>query len=506
MESLPPLGRLSVLPLPRLLVSLHASGYTGGVRVVRERVEKTLLLHAGDPVQVESNLASDGLLRVLAEQGKLGPDDVAKASKLMSDRGCKEEAALVGLKLLGPRDVVLALRDVTRRRILEVFAWPEGEFHLEPEKKAPAGAEALAVDALALVRDGLVAHWTSERLLTELGDKLSGHPRRCERFEDAARRLGGHAAAERLLESLDEDRVAWTALRTCNEPAAIASLWILDGVGALEFLAEAPGAEAEAAEEEKEETPALPPTASDIEIVIAGAPSGGGSAAAAGPRGKKKPQSAVKQRRAEALREEVQEKHRRLEELTYFELLDVAPEAGAGEVKKAYLKAAKRFHPDALTRLGLSDLKEEANQVFARIAKAHQVLIDTEQRETYEASLRGEEEIDADLLAQAETLYRKGEILLRAGNFAGAAELLEASVSMWPEDPAYQGCLGWALYRKNPPEPGRAREHLEKSVALEPKDAQARQRLSIVLRELGETDAANAAAAEAKRLDPNVRA
>src|SRR5262249_19019945 len=148
--------------------------------------------------------------------------------------------------------------------------------------------------------------------------------------------------------------------------------------------------------------------------------------------------------------------------------LGVARTASAKEVRRAYLAYAKRLHPDRLAQLGLQDLKEQANEVFAEVARANEVLCDPAQRELYEAGLGDASLADADRIAEAEAeaSYLRGERLLRAGNFRGALEFLERAVALWPDEAEYQAALGWALHRKTPPESQRALEHFEKAFAL----------------------------------------
>jgi curved DNA-binding protein CbpA len=184
----------------------------------------------------------------------------------------------------------------------------------------------------------------------------------------------------------------------------------------------------------------------------------------------------------------------------------VARDAGPAVVKRAYLKAAKRLHPDAVARAGLQELKAEANEVFAEITKAHAALSDPDERRAYDASLEGHTAVDASHLAQAETLFRKGEVMMRAGNFRGALELLDAAVRLWPAEAEYQAALAWALTRKNPPELDRAVEHFEKALELGDENPVWLLRLSIALKEKGEGEQAAQLAARARALDPSVRA
>ena len=110
----------------------------------------------------------------------------------------------------------------------------------------------------------------------------------------------------------------------------------------------------------------------------------------------------------------------------------------------------------------------------------------------------------ARLQPNAERLFRKGEILLRTGNFRGAIEYLKPAVELWGEEPAYQSALGWALYKKMPSEPEAAKTHLEAAASLAPDDPVVIFRLSVVLRTLGETVAASSLAEKAREMDPNV--
>jgi tetratricopeptide (TPR) repeat protein len=133
------------------------------------------------------------------------------------------------------------------------------------------------------------------------------------------------------------------------------------------------------------------------------------------------------------------------------------------------------------------------------------VLSDASRRREYDAQLAGHVQIDADRVAQAETLYRKAELLMRAGQFQAALDLAQGAVALWSEDAAYQGALGWCLFKKTPPDPARAREHLGKAVALDPRDAVAHLRLGIVLRAAGDAAGAARAAARGRDLDPKAR-
>lgn len=69
----------------------------------------------------------------------------------------------------------------------------------------------------------------------------------------------------------------------------------------------------------------------------------------------------------------------------HFEVLGVGREATEAEVKAAYFRLAKLFHPDTLGEL--QDLREKVEAIFSRLGNAFSVLGQPKSRETYEALL-----------------------------------------------------------------------------------------------------------------------
>ena len=53
-------------------------------------------------------------------------------------------------------------------------------------------------------------------------------------------------------------------------------------------------------------------------------------------------------------------------------------------------------------------------------------------------------------------------------------------MQLYPDEPVYHCDLGWAYFKKNPPEVEPALEHLREALRLDPNNADARSRLEIV--------------------------
>ena len=68
---------------------------------------------------------------------------------------------------------------------------------------------------------------------------------------------------------------------------------------------------------------------------------------------------------------------------SHYELLEVEPQADAGELRRAFRQLSKRYHPDT------TSLPEaEARDAFRRLQQAYLTLSDPERRRAYDASLR----------------------------------------------------------------------------------------------------------------------
>jgi tetratricopeptide (TPR) repeat protein len=489
MAEIPQEGELSRLPVARLLLELRRERYEGVLRLAMERTEKCIRLQGGVPIFAESNLPSESLGVQLLDDGAISREQHARVSQQVQESGVKEGTALLELGVLSPKQIFQALKDQVRRRILSCFAWSEGTWKLESGEALPEDAQAFRTEPVGLVFEGLVRHWGPDRLLAELMPQLDRVAEPQAAFAKLRERLSGDADASTLCEALASGRPLGAALQDASSPAALAAAWILDAAGGVAWKA------LEAAAGESDADPEVVVVFEDAAESRAPAPTAGDAEQTAAP---------AVDSQVEALRSEVFTRHAALAELDHYGVLGVSRDAPAAAVKSASLTSATRFHPDALSGLGLHDIRAEATALFARIARAYATLSNPHSRSEYNAQLDGNATADADRIANAEALYRKGEILLKAGDFTGALTFLQPAVELWPEDPAYRSSLGWALFKKTPPDLESAREHLERSLELDDRDARAHYRLGLVLRDAGEKQAGEQHLATARKIDPKV--
>ena len=262
--AIPDRGRLSETPLPRLLLDLQRARWSGSLVLRQAQVEKRIQLREGAPILVESNRSSESLISLLAEQGKIQSEQRERAIQLMRARQCNELAALLALKVLGPRDLFLALRDQAKRCLIDCFGWSVGEFELSRAEAPADESQSLQIDLLAIVQEGIATHWRPHEILTALGDRVSQHPRPAPLFVSARKSLVEDEPVRVLLDSLDGTATTWAALQRASSKGAFAAFWVLDALGALEYSAEAKLIDEEVSVDEAQDE-------TEIEISVSGA-------------------------------------------------------------------------------------------------------------------------------------------------------------------------------------------------------------------------------------------
>jgi curved DNA-binding protein CbpA len=73
---------------------------------------------------------------------------------------------------------------------------------------------------------------------------------------------------------------------------------------------------------------------------------------------------------------------------TYYQQLGLSPQASLEEVKTAYRKRARQFHPDSLPADTPEVLRQLAQREFLQLQRAYRVLSDSQQRQAYDLSLK----------------------------------------------------------------------------------------------------------------------
>ena len=147
-----------------------------------------------------------------------------------------------------------------------------------------------------------------------------------------------------------------------------------------------------------------------------------------------------------------------MDELDYYQLLNVDASATTAEIRAAFHASSRSYHPDANRELP-SDLKRHCELISKRVTEAYCVLRDNRRRKTYddrradgtslriqlaEAKSAHAEQRKAECrgaTAQGRQFQTKAEADLKAGNLAGAIQNLQMALTFEPGNTGFKALV-----------------------------------------------------------------
>jgi CheY-like chemotaxis protein len=452
-DALPERDRLSLAAttVAEVLWGSMKRRLTGALHLQSERSRKAILLVEGAARGVRSNVVEECLGQRLLAAGRIDLKQVEESLRRAEGGEARQGEILVEMGALTPEEIEDALRMQAEEKVLNLFSWSEGSVWFEPDTEAlPLATSISDWPGEDLILRGVERMEPDrlERALASLrGKRLAMDPRR---LPSSLRRLPGVEAVQAALQGSEGSAEA--AIR---EDGAT-----LYGLAVLGVVAHADGE----------------PAAQNRPPEEASGTSGAGT--------------------GRATAEDLRAMAGTLAQKTHFEVLEVEQSASTSQIKSAFFKMAKRYHPD---RYGgeSEDQRTIASEIFARISTAHEVLSDPEQRREYLQSLRGEtQDENAQEVTQiltAEMQFQKGEVHLKKKEYDQALECFRWAVELNPEEGEFQALYGWTLSLVNPEDEvarGEARQHLEKALDLAPRSVTGYYYMGLLLKGCGELDSA----------------
>ncbi len=144
----------------------------------------------------------------------------------------------------------------------------------------------------------------------------------------------------------------------------------------------------------------------------------------------------------------------RLDSSTFYDVLEVGPDAPIEEVERAVQLLAQRYHPQVMDALDLSEYQPLASHLWNQILKARATMIDWPSRGRYGDWLADhEEEIkttwadETGDLERGEECFSRGQQALVEGDAHAALSQFAAAARACPGHPDYECSLLWARFR-----------------------------------------------------------
>lgn len=198
---------------------------------------------------------------------------------------------------------------------------------------------------------------------------------------------------------------------------------------------------------------------------------------------------------------------------TYFEVLGVSETANRRELKRAYFRLSKEFHPDRYYEHELGSFGRRLSRIFETATQAFQVLSDRDQRAAYLATLGQGRSHRAALRAateggaaagraqtpseQAAELFSRGCDREVAGDRDDALKLFAAAIRADPHPRYLRRAASCAL---GAGELSQAEEYAKKAAGLRPDDPSYARLLADVYRAAGKLDQAERILVNALRI------
>jgi tetratricopeptide (TPR) repeat protein len=188
--------------------------------------------------------------------------------------------------------------------------------------------------------------------------------------------------------------------------------------------------------------------------------------------------------------------------LAAHQILGVPSHADEAEVKKAYFKLARKFHPDLFGRILTPEQKSRIGEVFDAITKAYKNMSQkTAESGPGNRSQGGETGVDKDRAKNAEIRYRQGKTLFNRGRFDEAIALLEEAVALKDDKADYYVLLAMAQSKVDAMTK-RAEANFLRAAALEPWNPEEHVGLGVLYRQEGLFARAKKEFEKALELDP----
>lgn len=432
-------GSLDDYAFPALLHHLHGLAADGVLALGSGRKRKWLRLRGGHPAAVRSNLVDECLGNYLEREGRISRAVMDESIRQMK-AGRPQGEILVAMQVMSEEEVSEALRLHAEEKLLEVFAWPTGQFRFEQ------GAELEKASGLAHCSPGnLVLRGVFERMpIARVDAELRRHAdARIVRGQEPFYRFQSidlSPARREWVEKLSASERVGNFLQADEETRRL--LYALSAIGILEFRSGPPTT----VENSQRAHPAP--------LVV-----------------QRRPSAATENR----LRLELTTLGERFASQNHFEILGVDKDSSDEEVAAAYEALAARMHPDR-TSDASDAVRELALATFRHVEEAFEALRTRERRQAYALELlranrlAAREEAELRKL-EAERAHQRGELELKQRAFEAALASFGRALELNPNEGEYVALYGWALHLCHPDNAQMAHEaleHIRRGIKLAP--------------------------------------
>lgn len=413
-KPLNPIRPIKECSVPQLLHQLYSEKVTGLLHLKRGAAKKIIYLKDGYPIFARSNVLNECLGRMLVKNGVITQVDCDASVERSKESGRLQGTVLIEMGLLTPQGLHEALSRQVTEKLLSTFKWQTGTSQFVAGKNFKKSVTSIDVSPASLIMQGIKGYWSQKQLdeylqpLRNLYLKQGSDPK--YQFQDIELNRRGEEIFRKCLGTLTVGEILGQHPLARREVQQVLTALLISELLESSEISE----QVDAAD--------LPDRGNDQPV-------------------------------DEQLRRKVLDDYQRVMQADYFEALGIVRQCGGSEVRRAYYKLAKEYHPDRFLGSGLSkEMSTKINEMFQYVTQAYTVLSDSKSCSDYLDELVNgpKKTIDINQVIEAETAYQEGRTLLNIRRFTAAIKPLKRAIELSPEEPEYLTHFAWALFKATP--------------------------------------------------------
>ncbi|MBI5676850.1 MAG: DnaJ domain-containing protein [Nitrospirae bacterium] len=425
-------GQLRDFSLSDTFIGLKRTKKTGLFRVTNEGISRIVYYRDGDMIFAASDYRDERLGDMLVTKGQITAKQYALASEEMKKTKDRLGKVLVSLGYLTPRKVLESVWGQVEAIIMNLFPLKDGSFIFEERPLPTEELITLNLSTANLIYYGQKRVKGPGAFATELPSPESV--------------LYYSSDPANLFQDLRLDDAGQKVISAVDHKLSISDIIVKTGLDRSEVIRTAHAllstmvitTEKHYAIHEK-----------DIRSIFS-----------------KEPEPDI--------RHIIEDMYGKYKRLNHYDLLGVKKSASIPEIRRAYYRAAKKFHPDIHFRLQYYQLKEKTGEIFSHINEAYSTLSSPHRRKTYDISITEKPVTEKPAKparhalnpVYAKVKFKEGRALLMERKYAQAKLFLAEAVSSDETIAEYHYYYGMACDKLG--SAYQARKAIEKAAEIEP--------------------------------------
>ena len=454
-------GLLKYYPISDILLDIQRSDSTGILKIGNTTTSKQLYIKNGTMVFAASTHEEDRVEEILLREGKITNDQYYQFAAIAEKTGKRQGSILVEMGYIKPHDLFIAVKHQCEEIILSLFQWEEGRVSFL-EGPLPPEIPTLKLSAANLIFHGIKRINKPEyfhSICPPLDTILYYSEEPINLFQDIKL-----TEKDQYVLSLIDSKLTIKEMVSVSSLGEFPTTKIISALlGTRMIVPIGKG---------------FIPDKTIIKII-------------------KEPPKNVDS----AFIALVEDTYKQLESMDYYRILGISCDASQSEVKKAFYRSAKEFHPDRHFGASSEALKVKLNAIFAGISEAYGILSDPAEKDKYDKTLSIKApKPEINNVESAKAKFQEGRVSLRKGLHEDAEMLFGQAVYFDSSVAEYHFSLGMAYVKQH--KLREAEKAVSHALKIAPRNADYVAELGQIYQALGFKSRAKSTFEKAIKLDP----